>query len=58
MALEAIERPKAKARVRAAQNNPSSENFTEQAGGPKGDTRDIVGEAVGMSGMVVRPPER
>jgi ParB family chromosome partitioning protein len=50
LALEELERPRAHARIRAAQNNPSSENFTEQASGPTGNTRDIVASALGVSG--------
>lgn len=49
--LEALEKPKAEERRKATQNNDaaksSSGNLPEQ---DKGDTRDKVAEAVGMSG--------
>lgn len=50
LALEELERPRAEARMRATQNNPSSEKFTEQAATPKGSTRDIVASALDISG--------
>ncbi len=44
--MEALERPKAEERMRNLK--PTSETFSEV---PLGQTRDIVGAAVGMSGV-------
>lgn len=51
--LEELERPRAEQRRRDTQGRPkkTAENFTAVSAEPKTTTRDVVGQAVGMSGV-------
>jgi hypothetical protein len=52
-ALEELERPKAKDRQAAAgpKDGPGKKSGSEKFTEPLGDTRDKVGQAIGMSGV-------